>query len=243
MRTDPVGDLRQAPVGWNDCVAVDSLQPIQSCASPPFGKQMTSALRSLSLLFMVFLASVLVACGSDVESGGDAARKRVFVTSQVFNGALGGLAGAAEKCQGLAIAAGRPGNYLAWLSDSANSPSTTFTRSDVPYTLVDGTRIADDWTDLTTNDFVHAIDLDENGAPAPSTSTFCEFVTDWVHTGTHRDGTSNGAENNCADWTSALGAGAWGRYSQTDANWSLSCVRGGVNANCSSRAALYCFEQ
>ncbi|MBW2294474.1 MAG: hypothetical protein JRG89_17575 [Deltaproteobacteria bacterium] len=204
---------------------------------------MTSPPRSLLFLFVVIQACVFVACGSDGESGDAATRKRVFVTSQIFNGALGGLAGADEKCQILAIAAGRSGSYRAWLSDSTDSPSTTFTRSDDPYRLVDGTRIADDWTDLTTNDFLNAIDLDENGAPAPSTSTFCDFVTDWVHTGTLRDGTSNGTDNNCSDWTSALGAGAWGRYSQTDANWSLSCVGGDLAVNCSQMAALYCFEQ
>ena len=52
----------------------------------------------------------------------------VFVTSQTFTGNLGGIAGADQKCQDLADAAGLPGIYKAWLADSdpASAPAQPF---------------------------------------------------------------------------------------------------------------------
>src|SRR5207248_2675590 len=43
--------------------------------------------------------------------------KRVFVTSVMYDGNLGGLAGADAKCQARATAASLSGTYKAWLSD------------------------------------------------------------------------------------------------------------------------------
>jgi cysteine-rich repeat protein len=71
------------------------------------------------------------------------ATRIVFVTSEIYTGNLGGLAGADAKCQSLADAAGLPGNYMAWLSTGASSPSTRFTQSPNPYVLVNGTKVAD----------------------------------------------------------------------------------------------------
>ncbi|MCA9638983.1 MAG: DUF4215 domain-containing protein, partial [Myxococcales bacterium] len=75
--------------------------------------------------------------------------RRVFVTSTLYQGNLGGLAGADAKCQARAQAAGLPGTFLAWLSDNTNNPNTRFTKSMGPYVLVNGTKIANNYTDLT----------------------------------------------------------------------------------------------
>ena len=75
--------------------------------------------------------------------------KCVFVSSTLHTGDLGGLTGADAICNNLAEAAGFPGTYMAWLSDSSASPSTLFTQATVPYRRVDGTQVADDWTELT----------------------------------------------------------------------------------------------
>jgi hypothetical protein len=123
------------------------------------------------------------------------------------------------------------------------SPSTTFIRSSVPYVLVDGTRIADDWTDLTTNHLTNPIDLDENGDPAPRTSTLCGIANVWVHTATRGDGTPNAIGDNCSDWRSKFGGGTWGRYKQVSNLWTLGCIGGDLLDDCSRLAALYCFEQ
>src|SRR5687768_3468798 len=68
----------------------------------------------------------------------------VFATSQKFTGNLGGVAGADRKCQDLATApgVGLPGTYMAWLSDSTNSPFTRFVKSPGPYQLVTGEKVA-----------------------------------------------------------------------------------------------------
>lgn len=199
---------------------------------------MTFPLLPWLVMFIVF-----VACGSSDISGTESTRKRVFVTSRTFTGALGGLDGANDKCQALAIAAGRSGTYLAWLSDSEDSPSTTFTRSDDPYILVDGTRIAEDWTDLTSKILRHPIDLDENGDPGPFTSSLCSITHDWVHSATARDGTPNETGGNCSDWKSPLGRGSWGRFTQINLEWTLGCISVADLDECSRMAALYCFEQ
>jgi hypothetical protein len=47
------------------------------------------------------------------------------------------------------VAAGLPGTYQAWLSDSTGSPNTRFVRSTGPYRLVNGHTIAANFADLT----------------------------------------------------------------------------------------------
>ena len=75
--------------------------------------------------------------------------KIVFVTSTTATANYNGLPQADTVCQNLATAAGLSGTFRAWLSNATDSPSTRFTQSTVPYKLVDGTQIADNWTDLT----------------------------------------------------------------------------------------------
>src|SRR5262245_61095552 len=87
----------------------------------------------------------------------------VFLSSTEQAGDLGGIAGADAICQSLAHAADLPGTYRAWLSDGNASPSTRFSRSTAPYTLVDGTLIAGNWNELTGGALQHAIDLAETG--------------------------------------------------------------------------------
>ena len=83
------------------------------------------------------------------ERCGEGGPCRVFVTSTEYGGIIGGLTGADTICQQLAEASNLSGTYKAWLSDSTDSPSTRFVRSTGPYQLVDGTRIAANWTSLT----------------------------------------------------------------------------------------------
>ena len=94
---------------------------------------------------------------------------RVFASSTVQNGDLGGVNGADAICQGLADASPltQGGRYLAWISDSlGNSPSTRFTQATVPYQLVDRDIIADNYTDLTDGTIQNDIFVDEfNGTP------------------------------------------------------------------------------
>ena len=93
--------------------------------------------------------------------------KNIFVTSQRHDGNFGGITGADTFCQGLATSAGLSGTYLAWLSDTTTSPSARFAQANVPYRLVDGTTIANDWADLVDGSIQNPINLDEYGNAAP----------------------------------------------------------------------------
>jgi hypothetical protein len=165
--------------------------------------------------------------------------KTVFVTSTLYNGDLGGLAGADAKCQARADAAGVAGNYKAWLSDANASPSTRFAQSAAPYKLVDGTVIANNWADLIDGNLVAKISKTELGGAVPVGNTVCGgFPTVWSNT--TASGALRSAGGSCANWTS-LGAqgAAWGNAGLSTSGWSDWCSGG----ECSSKSPIYCFQQ
>jgi hypothetical protein len=171
---------------------------------------------------------------------------RVFITSETFAGGnLGGLDGADAICQKLAAAANLPGNYRAWLSDSTRSPATRFIKSGGPYELVDGSLVANDWTDLTSGALHHPINLTENGG-TPHMTRICDFTAVYAWTGTGAAGDQTGPEGSCGDWTDT-GSGSFlvGRGDVTDSTWSWSCGgTGNPTPDCGIyAAALYCFQQ
>ena len=155
--------------------------------------------------------------------------KTVFVTSETYTGDLGGLAGADQKCNALAATAGLSGTYMAWLSSDLASPSTRFARSTVPYALVDGTVIADDWDDLVDGFLALPIYLTESATDEPNRP---------VWTGTTFSG--NPIAQMCHDWTTD-------DFESTAVLGSTGISRGGWTANyrttCNQLARLYCFEQ
>ncbi|MBL8126878.1 MAG: hypothetical protein U0Z70_12160 [Thermomicrobiales bacterium] len=159
----------------------------------------------------------------------------VFVTSTRPQGDFGGLSGADGLCQGHATGAGLSGTYLAWLSDSTGaSPSTRFTKATVPYTLVDGTVIADNWSDLTSGTLNHAINMTEDGGNITTTSAKV-----WTHTSA--DGTTSTEippEWCCHNWRSTSDVGTLGNASLASSSWSSDYYQ-----SCSEKARLYCFQQ
>lgn len=188
-------------------------------------------------------------CDGDPENGCECAAdscitatkqcaKRVFVTSALYKGNFGGLAGADAKCQERAVAAKIPGTYKAWLSTAASSPSNRFAKATIPYRLVDGTLIANSYTDLTDGTIANPINKTETGG-APTEVMFCypDFIRPWSSTAA--DGTFSAPSGNCTDWTVLTGAAHWGSGVQTTSSWSQSCS-GGI---CSFDAPLYCFQQ
>ncbi|MCA9638830.1 MAG: DUF4215 domain-containing protein, partial [Myxococcales bacterium] len=64
--------------------------------------------------------------GDECDASCQSEARHVFVTDETYNGALGGLAGADQKCQASASAANLPGSYYAWVSASDGSPSSRF---------------------------------------------------------------------------------------------------------------------
>jgi hypothetical protein len=155
--------------------------------------------------------------------------KTVFMTDGTYNGSsLGGLTGADAVCQSEADAAGLPGIYKAWLSAAGygNSAAERLTHSEVPYVLVDGTQVADNWADLTDGS------LDAPIGPFPAGPE--------IWTGTASDGSFVSGSSDCGAWTSTTGAGAvYGLSYQVASGWTQS----EYTYDCGQSLWLYCFEQ
>ncbi len=186
------------------------------------------------LLTMISAAALLTALAGPAYA--DQHEKTVFVTSASFNGNLGGLTGADAICQAEADGPASivpSGTYLAWLSDGTDSPETRFTKSSHPYMLPDGTKIAEDFTDLTDGSILHGIDIDPTGKRVG-------VVQFW--TGTNADGTTAGDNLTCGRWAADPVANFFGMAGTThlsSTSWSTHYGR----ARCSWRYKLACFQQ
>lgn len=192
-----------------------------------------------------------------IDAGVDAAidasmpRKRVFVTSQVYNGNLGGLAGGDAKCQLLAATARLSGVYKAWLSNATVSVASRLEHADVPYVLISGTVVANNWTGLTSGTLLHPIDTTEIGTRSlGGTSADCFFGGTgrfvWTNSNELGELASSNQVYSCGnDWNSAGPTGSSGPFgvvgnlARTDGMWTAACS----SARCETTAPLYCFEQ
>ncbi len=166
----------------------------------------------------------------------DQHEKTVFITSSTFKGNLGGLAGADDKCQAEAdgLASIVPsGTYLAWLSDGTDSPATRFTKSAHPYMLPDGTKIAENFTDLTDGSILHAINIDSTGKA---------LGLNYFWTGTNADGTTAQYLVTCDGWTADPVANFHGMSGRTNISTNLWSSRNS-RASCNYRNNLACFQQ
>ena len=158
--------------------------------------------------------------------------KYVFVTSEAVPATLGSALLADANCQAVAASAGLGGTWMSWTSDITTSPAMRFTKSMLPYKLLDGTKIAHDWADLTNGNIEHGINMTET-SEALSTQ-------DNVWTGTKPDGKYSGVA--CDNWVAlnpaTVDAGV-GIVGATGTDWTASAAP----AKCSLNARLYCFQQ
>lgn len=159
--------------------------------------------------------------------------KRVFVTSTLNSGNLGGLAGADSKCQDRANAAGLGGTWKAWLSDSTTSASSRLNHFNGPYVRVDGVAVANDWTDLTDGTLQNPIRINEF-----KNDQYNMINAAW--TGTQTSGAT--LTPNCSNWTDGTSGvqGILGGISSTISYWTVGASSTSI---CSNTIALYCFEQ
>lgn len=153
----------------------------------------------------------------------------VFVTETVQTANLGGVEGANAICQGQANSAGLTGTFVAWLSTTSSSVTDRLVQSTEPYVLVDGTRVADNWSDLVDGAIQAPINLDANG----------QLRGGDVWTGTLRDGASF-VTADCAGFTSSdfdnfalCGSTATNQFPWTE----------NITPSCPTQLRLYCFEQ
>jgi hypothetical protein len=169
------------------------------------------------------------------------APKRVFQTVAEFDGALGGLTGADAKCQFEADAAGLGGTWMAWLGDDSGNPLSRFTKSATGYALLDGTVIADSWSDLVDGSIDHKINITSDGAVVPT------WILEKVWTNVTSSGTTHFAQHHCDGWTSQASMdpedrGALGDPHTANAYWTEGSANG-VATSCFFDNHLYCFEQ
>ena len=210
--------------------------------------------RSLPAALLVFMTACAqgsdfpgdepAACagGSTCPGQEPAAVKRVFVTSVTYpGGALGGSAGADEKCNAAAQAAVLAGTWKAWISTSSEDAVDRI--EDVgPWYLVDGaTRVFNNKANLTTLPLA-SIALDEQGKRH---DPFTQGGLYMAWTGTNSWGTKT--SETCSDWMDSSGNG-WGVYGYPAGfpSQAPSQQWGGDSqyANpCDERAGLICFEQ
>jgi len=176
-------------------------------------------------------------CSSDCR-----VERRVFATSAAYEGdlrfaidnpdMLAGIPLADARCNALAIAAGLPPTFKAWLSDSLTSPSTRFDTSfSGLFRLLspDFPVVADGWLDLTDGQLAHPIDADETGALV--------VLQPNVLTNTAPDG-SSASNQHCSAWTlNDNSSTTIGQSSASDSTWTNL-----GESFCSNAYRLYCFE-
>jgi hypothetical protein len=164
-------------------------------------------------------------------AGGELSERRVFVSSDVHDGAFGGLSGVDAFCQGLADAAGLGGRWIAWAGDLNEGPLERFVHSTVPYVLVGGAQIAANWDDLIDASIEVPIDRDEAGTPLATPDMV------WVRTGVFSSGEEAPAD--CEGFTDAQDFFSLsGLPTAVDQNWTMS-----IGRDCSELDRIYCFEQ
>lgn len=162
--------------------------------------------------------------------------RRVFATSQVFTGDLGGIMGADAKCQEAAKVLDPPGLFRAWISSGANSPAASFVRSEVPYVDLDGIQIAADWDDLTDGMLAEGIYKTETGSLPPESACLPTFRVVWTNTDVFGEEPNLGTD--CGSWNDLLQMGKTGRLGNPASTWTDSST-----LDCSCLASLYCVEQ
>lgn len=190
----------------------------------------------------------------DLEDGYSAiaGSKVVFVTDDTYSGALGGLAGADEKCQTAADDAGLNGIYLAWLSTGPGlilgtpsiDPQSRFIRHNVPYIRTDGTKVADHYADLVDGTIDAPINHTEFGTQLFSMP---DPVLFWSTTSANGEGlipSLNDDEWTCENWTTdAMFTTAFylGNIASTGFGWSAAGMSAPVL--CGTPHHLLCVQQ
>ena len=177
---------------------------------------------------------VSATCGGETS-------KCVFVTSSTHRGNFGGLDAGDDICNDLAAGEGLPGTYKAWLSTegAGNSAADRLTHSSVPYKLVTGETVADDFLDLTTCAGSPAVCLQHPIDRTESGGSVGPGLASPVWTATRTDGSFSFVIGSCGSWQFVIGDGLFGLATSTLRNWTTAS---GFSCNNDS-LHLYCFQQ
>ncbi len=171
------------------------------------------------------------------EASATPALNRIFVTNTLYNGNLGGLAGADSKCAASATAASLTGTWKAWLSDSVTSASGRLTKNS-GYKNMNNQIVANSWSGLTSGTLLAPIQYTETNANVNFE------ISKFVFTGTNSAGNKTPSTGDstrfCGDWTSTAGANTIGNSLVVDFNWTQ---YDGGNVCSDPFYRLYCVEQ
>ena len=193
---------------------------------------------------------------------GGATAMTFFVSSQKsMTGNLGGLAGADQRCQTLAMAAGQGARtwhaYLSVAMGSGGTPINAKERIGAgPWHNFKGALVAASVADLhaSTKTGDYMLFIDEKGQPIPGHwQGSPPTVEHDILTGSNADGTLK-ANDTCKDWTSAAatdkamvghsdGLGPNGSTAGTYSSWNSAHENGGCNdtAPLGGAGRIYCF--
>lgn len=163
--------------------------------------------------------------GSDGGRPPGAGPNVVFVTSTRRAGDFGGIEVADAICRAEAVAAGLPGNFVAWLG-SPSTPASARLGSASGWVRPDGLVVATSRASLLSSRLLHSITQLADGAPVPRSS-----ADPYV-----------GGANDCDRWSSASmsvmgGAGRTGSVEPTGDGWGT-----GPSNRCSAVRPFLCFQ-
>lgn len=180
-------------------------------------------------------------CGDNL-----ACTRYVFLTSGVFDGKLGGLAGADALCTTAAqrnpLIAKRV--FHAWLSDATKNvnDATRFRRGTRPYIRIDGSNFAASFSQITSSALANPLNIDESGN-ALTGATGSPALSVWTATSASTGNAYNGFS--CNNWTTngSTAAGAFGDSGSKTSTWTEQFVDSEVSSSlCTSQKHLYCIE-
>ena len=157
--------------------------------------------------------------------------KKVFVSSATYTADFGGIAGANDICDQLALDAGIHGlyRYRAWLGDDSSGPLDNSNLNN-QFFLVNGDFVGTK-ENLINGNLLVPISITENG----------DAVSGNVWTGSDAGGhwdDPTGRLYTCENWTDRNWNGVVGNSTLTDKRWSYE-----KSAPCGLGQRLYCFEQ
>jgi hypothetical protein len=157
----------------------------------------------------------------------------MFTTSGTYNGNLGGLAGADAKCNTLAQAAGRKGNYRAYLGSSTGTAKSRFTGAS-GWTLVNGAPLVNTIGEFGTITLPNAPIYNERGTDLTQSGN----IQVWTATlsDTSYAGASCQTSTAGSDWTDATSKSYYGLCT-----YKTSTVIINKPDGCNQTFRLYCF--
>lgn len=150
---------------------------------------------------------------------------RVFVTSSTFQGNLGGISGANQKCNDAARSLG--GRWVAWLSDNTQDIKNVL--PDGKYALLNNEVISNNKAGLFDGRIDNRINVNQSRATVGNPKE--------VWTGTKKEGVNG--ERNCNNWSSSSRSqkGMVGKNDSNSGSWTNASSK-----ECDGAYRLYCFE-